>query len=257
VSQPRGLKVVERAVYRGPHVYGPTPMVRARLDLGALEAHPSDRLPGFGDKLLHLLPSLQRHACSLGRAGGFVERLREGTWLGHVTELVAIELQSLAGCEVKLGKTRSVKGRPGVYDVLVEYREEEVARLALRLALELVEHLLPEDLRGVDGLDLLHADGGPRPFDLPSALAQLRRLERRVAFGPPRPGRRRPPTRAGLQPAPAAARRRAAAAADRAAGRRRPAGRSMHEVRLHLLTDGDSFDLRRRRPKPESAGGAS
>src|SRR5438128_12484841 len=85
------LRVLERAVYRGPHVYGPTPMVRARIDLGALEAHPTDKLPGFTDGLLQQLPSLQAHACSLNRAGGFVERLREGTWLGHVVEHVAIE----------------------------------------------------------------------------------------------------------------------------------------------------------------------
>jgi cyanophycin synthetase len=178
------LRVVEHAVYRGPHLYGPAPMVRVQLDLGALEDQPTDKLPGFVDALLERLPSLQAHACSLNRAGGFVERLREGTWLGHVVEHVAIELQSLAGIPVTLGKTRSVKGRPGVYDVLVEYREAEPALLAVRMALELIRGLLPQDRREMLGLGLLSREPIQEPFDLAAALEALRRLERRTGLGP-------------------------------------------------------------------------
>lgn len=159
-------------------------MVRFQLDLGALEDRPSNTLPEFADRLLDLLPSLQRHACSLGRAGGFVQRLREGTWLGHVAEHVAIELQVLAGAQVTRGKTRSVKNRPGVYNVLFEYEEEEVGLLAGRRALELVRSLLPEEFATIHGLDVIARPAAREPFDLQEVVAELRRLERRVGLGP-------------------------------------------------------------------------
>jgi cyanophycin synthetase len=178
------MRVLERAIYRGPHLFGDVPMIRFQLDLRALEAWPSNTLAGFNAALLDRLPTLRNHACSRGHKGGFVERLTEGTWLGHVTEHVAIELQSLAGIPVTRGKTRSVKGQPGVYNVLVEYQEPEPALLAARLALELVDSLLPDALRGVDGLDILHRGETPSPFDLTAALDDLRRLERRTGLGP-------------------------------------------------------------------------
>jgi cyanophycin synthetase len=177
------MRVLERAVYRGPHLFGDIPMVRFQLDLGALEERPTNTIEGFADALLATLPSLGRHACSLGREGGFVERVREGTWLGHVAEHVAIELQALAGAAVTRGKTRSVRGEPGVYNVLVEYQEEEVALLACRFALELLQTLLPDELRGMEGLDVL-ARRGAGAFSLPQALDELRRLERRTGLGP-------------------------------------------------------------------------
>src|SRR5437870_10934905 len=87
--------VAEAGVYRGPHLYSHTPMVRIQVDLGRLEDWPSDRLEGFADRLLALLPGLERHGCSYRRRGGFVQRLREGTWFGHIVEHVALELQRL------------------------------------------------------------------------------------------------------------------------------------------------------------------
>src|SRR3954447_3579497 len=99
------MRVRERSVYRGPHLYSGTPMVRVLLDLGEFEELPTDRLPGFVDALLEALPGLHRHGCSLHRPGGFVERMREGTWLGHVVEHVALELQTAAGSPVSRGKT--------------------------------------------------------------------------------------------------------------------------------------------------------
>ncbi|HVI34020.1 cyanophycin synthetase [Phenylobacterium sp.] len=176
--------MLERAVYRGPHLFGDMPMIRFQLDLGALEAFPTSRLDGFTEALLAQLPTLHNHACSRGHAGGFVERLHEGTWLGHVVEHVAIELQSLASIPVTRGKTRSVKGRPGVYNVLFEYQEEAPGLFAGRLALELVNALLPPDLQGVRGLDILHRGETPEPFALEPALEQLRKLERRTGLGP-------------------------------------------------------------------------
>jgi cyanophycin synthetase len=178
------IRVLERGVYRGPHVYGPIPMVRIRLDLGAMEAFPSNALPGFADALLAELPALADHACSRGHAGGFVERLREGTWLGHVVEHVAIALQVLAGAHVALGKTRSVKRRPGVYDVLFAYEEEDAGLLAARLALELVRRHLPADRQQVLGLESLSKEPPLKTFTVEAAVEQLRRLSRRAGLGP-------------------------------------------------------------------------
>ncbi|MBC4018512.1 cyanophycin synthetase [Siccirubricoccus deserti] len=184
------MRVIETGVYRGPHFYSHTPMVRIRLDLGALEAWPSDRLLGFNDALLAMLPGLGQHGCSFNEPGGLVRRLRDGTWLGHVAEHVAIELQCLAGSPVTRGKTRSVKGHEGVYDILYAYREEAVGLLAGRLALELVDSLLPLDMRGVQGLDRIAEDEqadlteADSPFDMPAALDRLARLVRSTALGP-------------------------------------------------------------------------
>src|ERR1700710_2215583 len=118
------MSVVEKSVYRGPHLCSATPMIRIQLDLGELEQWPTNRIPGFTEALSQILPSLAGHGCSYKQAGGFLLRLTEGTWIGHVVEHVALELQSLAGTAVTRGKTRSVRGREGVYNILFEYRDE-------------------------------------------------------------------------------------------------------------------------------------
>lgn len=183
-----GLRVIEKGVYRGPHLYSLTPMIRIQLDLGALEEWPTDRLPGFADRLLALLPGLGQHGCCYHEPGGFVRRLQDGTWLGHVTEHVALELQCLAGSPVTRGKTRSVKGQPGVYNVMFAYQEDVVGLLAGRLALQLVDSLLPEEFQGVQHLDRVYDDPDAPAldgaFDLTAALAMLERLVRRTALGP-------------------------------------------------------------------------
>ncbi len=112
------MRVIERGVYRGAHLYSLTPMVRIKLDLGSLEEWPSNRLPGFTERLLALLPGLRQHGCSFREPGGFVRRLEEGTWLGHIAEHIALELQTLVGPRTTRGKTRSVKGEAGVYNVM-------------------------------------------------------------------------------------------------------------------------------------------
>src|SRR5919199_3113900 len=159
------MAVTEVGVYRAPHYYSHTPMIRIQLDLGRMEEWPTDRIPGFTDALLDLLPGVGRHRCSLKVRGGFEKRLIEGTWIGHVAEHVALELQTLAGSRAVRGKTRSVKGRPGVYNVMFAYNEEKVGLAAGRMALELVDSLLPEDLRGVSGLDKIYALRGAFDFD--------------------------------------------------------------------------------------------
>lgn len=176
------VEVLETGVYRGPHFYSHTPMIRVMLDLGRMEDWPSDRIPGFADRLLETLPGLERHGCCYKRRGGFVRRLREGTWYGHIVEHVALELQSLAGSRVTRGKTRSVKGKPGVYNVMFAYRHEDVGVLAGRIAIELVDSLLPDELRGVTGLDRISETGSG--FDLDTGLRELRRAVRRASLGP-------------------------------------------------------------------------
>lgn len=143
------MKVTETRVYLGPSLYAHFRVIRMIVDLEELEAWPSARLGDrFIDGLLEALPGLHEHGCSFGEPGGFVRRLREdeGTWLGHVLEHCAIELQNVAGTHVTFGKTRST-GDPGIYSVVYEYQQEEVGREAGRLALALLHSLLPEDLR--------------------------------------------------------------------------------------------------------------
>ncbi|MCU0491112.1 MAG: cyanophycin synthetase [Chloroflexaceae bacterium] len=140
------MRVLETRVYRGPNPYGYRPVVRLTLDLEELEEYPSDRLPGFTERLVELVPTLQQHTCSYGVPGGFVRRLQEGTWPGHIIEHIALELQCLAGTEVTYGKTRSVRGKHGVYHVIYSYAEEKVGIEAGELAVKLLRSLLPPEL---------------------------------------------------------------------------------------------------------------
>ena len=139
------LTIVETRVYRGPNVWSYAPCIHLVVDLGSLEDFPSNTIPGFVDALLELLPGVVNHTCSRGRKGGFHERLREGTWLGHVAEHVALQLQQEAGHDLRRGKTRQVKGVRGRYNVIYGYQDESVALAAGRLAVRLVNHLVMAD----------------------------------------------------------------------------------------------------------------
>ena len=107
------MKVLSTNVYVGPNIYAHFPVIRHIIDLGELEEWPTGRLGAdFQNRLLEYLPGLHDHGCSYGEPGGFVRRLKEdeGTWLGHVMEHVAIELQNVAGSPVTYGRTRSIDG---------------------------------------------------------------------------------------------------------------------------------------------------
>ncbi|HEX5950833.1 MAG TPA: cyanophycin synthetase, partial [Actinomycetota bacterium] len=161
------LRIVETQVFRGPNYWSYDPAIRLLVDLGSLEHWPSNTIPGFVDGLLEMLPGVGEHSCSLGRRGGFRERLKDGTWAGHVAEHIAIELQRESGAHVYRGKTRST-GEPGRYNVLYGYWEEQVGLEAGRLAVDLVNHLVK-----------------PRKdFDFLAELESLIRLAERRAFGP-------------------------------------------------------------------------
>src|SRR3954447_7885876 len=139
------LVIVETRVYRGPNIWSYERAIHLVVDLGSLEDFPTDRLPGFTEHLLELLPGLREHSCSRGRRGGFVERLNEGTWLGHVAEHCALSLQQVVGHDVRRGKTRQVKGQRGRYNVVYWYVDEQVALAAARLAVRLINHLVQPD----------------------------------------------------------------------------------------------------------------
>ena len=171
------MNVVERRVYVGPSLYAHFPVIRLTVDLGELERWPSAKIDGFNRKLLDALPSLDQHRCSYEEAGGFVKRLREGegTWMGHVLEHVAIELQCQAGAKVGFGKTRGT-GEPGQYHVVYEYEEENVGLEAGDIALQLLEQLLPEKLRTPE---LLRPD-----FDFKEEARSLIRYAENRQLGP-------------------------------------------------------------------------
>ena len=161
------LNILETQIFRGPNYWSYDPCIRLLVDLGSLEHWPSNTLPGFNEALLELLPGLRDHSCSLGRPGGFIERLEDGTWLGHVAEHVAIALQRETGAHVYRGKTRS-SGETGRYNVIYGYGEERVGLEAGRLAVRVVNHLV---------------EPGPE-FDLLAELEKLILLAERRAFGP-------------------------------------------------------------------------
>ncbi|MGH8273447.1 MAG: cyanophycin synthetase [Gammaproteobacteria bacterium] len=142
------MRIINRSVFVGPSLYAHFPVIRLELDLGELEQWPTARLgTGFIDALVETLPGLAEHGCSYREPGGFIRRMREdgGTWLGHVLEHVAIELQNVAGEEVTFGKTRDA-GRRGVYTVVYEYVQRDEGIAAGELALRLLCSLLPDEL---------------------------------------------------------------------------------------------------------------
>ncbi|MCW8807200.1 MAG: cyanophycin synthetase [Rhodanobacter sp.] len=172
------MRILERSVFVGPSLYAHFPVIRLELDLGELEQWPTGKLgAGFVDGLIAALPGLAEHGCSYREPGGFIRRMREGdgTWLGHVLEHVAIELQNVAGEDVTFGKTRSAD-RPGVYSVVYEYVQKEEGVAAGELALRLLASLLPADLQ----------PGGsvPEGWLWPVARDEFIRYAQRRALGP-------------------------------------------------------------------------
>ncbi len=141
---------------RGPNIWTYRPALEVWLDLGELEDHPSHQLPGFNDRLTTWLPALVEHHCGVGERGGFLQRLHEGTWMGHVLEHIVIELLNLAGMPTGFGQTRSTSLR-GVYRMVFRARDEQVARVALE-----------------QGHRLIMAAINSEPFDVPAAVARVR-----------------------------------------------------------------------------------
>ncbi len=151
---------------RGPNIWTYRPVIEAWVDIGELEDFPSNTLPGFVERLTAWLPSLIEHECSPGVRGGFLERLREGTWAAHILEHVCLELQNLSGMRTGFGKARQTSKR-GVYKVAFRTRQEQVGRAALEA-----------------GRELLQAAINDTAFDLPGAVTTLSDMVDSLCLGP-------------------------------------------------------------------------
>ncbi len=173
------MKIESTNVFVGPNMFARFPVIRHILDLGELEHWPTVKLgDDFLDPLLAHLPGLHDHGCSYREPGGFVRRLNEdeGTWLGHVMEHVALELQNVAGSDVTFGRTRSIDGRPGFYNMVFQYKDATVGREASNLALNLLHSLLPADIKP--------AEAPPDDWDFSEARDRFIRFAQRREFGP-------------------------------------------------------------------------
>lgn len=163
---PHEIQVPRITFLRGPNMWTYTPVLEAWLDLGVLEEWPSNRQPGFIDRLLSVLPQVAAHHCSPGVPYGFEQRLRDGTWMGHVLEHVVIELLELSGLEAGFGQTRETT-RAGTYRMVFRVPDETVGRTAFDA-----------------GLKLMHAVINQQAFDLEPELAKIRKAIDEFYLGP-------------------------------------------------------------------------
>src|SRR6185503_1333970 len=136
------MRIVEIKVLRGPNYWSVRrpKLIQMKLDLEEMEQKPSNVIPGFRERLEKLLPTLHEHRCSEGVPGGFFQRVESGTWMGHVIEHIALEIQTLAGMDCGFGRTRGT-GEPGVYNVVFSYMEEKVGIFAAKSAVRIAEAL--------------------------------------------------------------------------------------------------------------------
>ncbi|NJN56371.1 MAG: cyanophycin synthetase [Leptolyngbyaceae cyanobacterium SL_5_9] len=148
------MRILKTQTLRGPNYWSirHQKLVIVRLDLEELAERPSNQIPGFYEGLTEALPSLIDHFCSPGCRGGFLSRVREGTMMGHIMEHVALELQTLAGMPVGFGRTRET-ATPGVYQVVVEYMDEQAGRYATRAAFRLCQSIVETGHYSVEELE--------------------------------------------------------------------------------------------------------
>jgi cyanophycin synthetase len=174
------MKITATNVYVGPSIYANFPVIRMVVDLGILLEWPSVKCgKGFTDGLQQAIPSLAEHGCSYRTAGGFLRRLTEdeGTWMGHIMEHVALEIQNIAGSGVSFGRTRSA-GKPGIYNMVYAYKQRDAGIEAGHLALRLLMHLLPEALQ-----QKIEYDIDP-DFNFETELEEFVHRAQRREFGP-------------------------------------------------------------------------
>lgn len=164
--QKKYIEFISMMSLRGPNIWAYRPVIEAWVDIGELEDYPSNIIPGFYERLSSWLPSLVEHRCSVGERGGFLQRLRQGTWPAHILEHVTLELQNLAGMPGGLGRARETPVR-GVYKVIVRAWHEPVTKAALYAARDLVMAAIED-----------------RPFDVQAAIDELRELSDDLRLGP-------------------------------------------------------------------------
>lgn len=162
------MKILETRIMRGPNYWSIRrhKLIVLRLDLEEMENSPTNKIPGFRQRLETAMPSLMEHRCSEDFVGGFFHRVDEGTWMGHVVEHIALELQTLAGMDTGFGRTRSTS-KPGIYHVVYSYIEEKCGIYAGEVAVQLCEALAKD-----------------KPFDLAPPIQKLREMREDERLGP-------------------------------------------------------------------------
>jgi cyanophycin synthetase len=162
------MKILKIQALRGPNIWSirRTKLIQMRLDLEELEQSPTDKIEGFRERLEELLPTLIEHRCSEGCHGGFFQRVDRGTWMGHVIEHIALEIQTLAGMDVGFGRTRETK-TPGIYNVVFNYLEEKVGVYSAKAAVRIAEALISGEV-----------------YDLAEDIQNMKEIREDVRLGP-------------------------------------------------------------------------
>jgi cyanophycin synthetase len=162
------MKILKIQALRGPNIWSVQrkKLIQMRLDLEEMEQFPTNKIDGFKERLEAMFPSMIEHRCSEGCRGGFFMRIERGTWMGHVIEHIALEIQTLAGMETGFGRTRETK-TPGVYNVVFNYTEENVGVFAAESAVAIAEALI-----------------AGTPYDVEADIQKMREIRERVRLGP-------------------------------------------------------------------------
>jgi cyanophycin synthetase len=165
----RFMRIVEIKVLKGPNYWSVrrTKLIQMKLDLEDMEQRPTNSIDGFRQRLEKMFPTMVEHRCSVGSRGGFFQRVDEGTWMGHVIEHIALELQTLAGMDTGFGRTRGANEKEGVYYVCFTYMEEDAGVYAARAAVRIAQAL-------VDNID----------YNLDEDIQQLREIREDTRLGP-------------------------------------------------------------------------
>jgi cyanophycin synthetase len=162
------MKIREINAMRGPNYWSVRrhKLIVMVLDLEEMEELPSNKIDGFYDRLKSMFPTMFEHRCSVGEPGGFFQRVEEGTWMGHIIEHIALEIQTLAGMDVGFGRTRGY-GEVGVYNVVFAYTEESVGRFAAEVSVKICEALISGET-----------------YDLADDIQKMRELREDSRLGP-------------------------------------------------------------------------
>ncbi|NBL66060.1 cyanophycin synthetase [Flavobacterium sp. NST-5] len=162
------MKILKIQALRGPNIWSVQrkKLIQMRLDLEELEQFPTNKIPGFKERIMEMFPTMYEHRCSEGVPGGFFSRVERGTWMGHVIEHIALEIQTLAGMETGFGRTRETK-TSGIYNVVFSYTEENVGLFAAESSVAIAEALI-----------------AGTPYDLEADIQRMREIRERDRLGP-------------------------------------------------------------------------
>lgn len=162
------MKILKIQALRGPNIWSVRrkKLIQMRLDLEEMEQYPTNKIDGFRERIEAMFPSMIEHRCSEGVRGGFFMRIERGTWMGHVIEHIALEIQTLAGMETGFGRTRETK-TPGIYNVVFSYVEESVGMFAAESSVRIAEALI-----------------AGTSYDLEADIQKMREIRERVRLGP-------------------------------------------------------------------------